>query len=620
MPLLINTLVKSWRFWLITVATILLAYGVSETQRGYNNFTITLPNGRVEQVQMPIQRFDTPKANYWIRGDIEMGKLSSQSIHIIPDDRVLKLLLNGEEQSLEAIDRRALQDYRNGFVYDFDGALKPGVNKFELLLWQGDEKLMGLSLGQETIPTYGIPAALLLFFAIWCVLGHFKIAPSIKYLILAALLIRLMYWTVTPHNIRPHDLDDHYGYITYMAEHWAPPSVEAAMGGAFFHPPLYYYLAGATHKVADWVSPNNLLLSYQFLQFLSLLLSMMFVFYGLRIIDKVIGLWRQKESQPNSFWTSHNSLNWLVGALFAFWPVSIIHSVRIGNDPLLYALFTWALYHLVVWFSEERESSLGKRSLIKASVLAGLTILAKANGVLLVAVAGLLFIYKMVSERDFFSYLKLSRWPLLAVGLALAITFAPGVILKLEGKRETLYVDNINNVNSGLIVEATPKNFLWFDVKTFVTEPFTSPWDDRLGRQFFWNYLGKTGLFGEFNHSQKLTRYMAEVISFLSVIMLIYTLFGMYKCRQRDLVVLLPIILAWAFQIAGVTYMRATFPVNIDFRYVVPTLVSFTLFMAMAMLQFDRLKYSKLVWLGAIISLLFTFCSCIYILGMLSDS
>ncbi len=467
---------------------------------------------------------------------------------------------------------------------------------------------------------FGLPALLLLFFLIWCLLGFFKIKPSIKYLILAALLIRLMYWSVTPHNIRSHDLEDHYDYVTYMAEHWAPPSVDAAMGGAFFHPPLYYYLAGATHKIADWISPNNLLFSYQLVQLLSLLLSMIFVFYGLRIIDKVIGLWRQQDPQNHSFWTSHSSLNWLIGALFAFWPVSIVHSVRIGNDPLLYALFTWSLYHLVIWFSGSRDSALGKRSLIKASVLAGLTILAKANGVILIAVAGLLFIYKMVNERDFFGYLKLSRWPLFAVGLALAITFAPGVILKLEGKRETLYVDNLNNVNSRLIVGATPKNFLWFNVKTFVTEPFTSPWHDRLGRQFFWNYLGKTGLFGEFNHSQKLTRYMAEIISFLSVIMLIYTLFGMYKCRQRDLIILLPIILAWAFQVAGVTYMRATFPVNIDFRYIVPTLVSYTLFVAVAMVQFDRLRYTKLVWLGAILSLMFTFCSCLYIIGMLSES
>lgn len=617
MKSVLNSLFKSGCFWFIAITVLLLAYGFSETQRGYKNFTITLPSGQIESAQLPIQRFRTPAGNYWIRGDIEMGRFSSQSIHIIPDDKVLKVLLNGEEQSLAGIESHALRDYRNGFVYDFKGALKPGVNKFELLLWQGDPNLMGLSLGQETLLSYGVPASLLLIFALWCVLGYFKVKPSIKYLLLAALFIRLLYWSVTPHDIRGHDLEDHYGYVTYMAEHWAPPSVEAAMGGAFFHPPLYYYLAGATYKIADWVSPNNLLLSYQLVQLLSLILSMIFVYFGLKIIDMVVGLWRSGEGRECSFWASHSSLNWLIGALFVFWPVSIIHSVRIGNDPLLYALFTWSLYHLVVWFSEHRDSLVGKRSLIKASVLAGLTILAKANGVLLVAVAGLLFINKMVAEREIFSYLKLSRWPMLAVGLALAITFAPGVILKLEGKRETLYVDNINNVNSGLVVGATPKNFLWFDVKTFVTEPFTSPWDDRLGRQFFWNYLGKTGLFGEFSYGPKLTHYMAEVISFLSVIMLIYTLFGMYKCRQRDLVILLPVILAWALQIAGVTYMRATFPVNIDFRYVVPTLVSFTLFVAMAMLQFDRLRHTKLVWLGAILSVLFTVCSSLFVLGLL---
>jgi hypothetical protein len=38
------------------------------------------------------------------------------------------------------------------------------------------------------------------------------------------------------------------------------------------------------------------------------------------------------------------------------------------------------------------------------------------------------------------------------------------------------------------------ENYLWFDLRTFVTAAFTSAWDDDKGRQYFWNYLLKTSL------------------------------------------------------------------------------------------------------------------------------
>src|SRR5690606_25210479 len=140
----------------------------------------------------------------------------------------------------------------------------------------------------------------------------------------------------------------------------------------------------------------------------------------------------------------------------------------------------------------------------------------------------------------------------LVMFIAVVITVGPGLNLKLEGKRDKLYIDNIDGLSHANIVGNTASNYFWFDAKFFITEPFTDPYDDRLCRQFFWNYLGKTGLFGEFKYPALLSINTAVACSVLAVMMFIYTWARIYSMAKQDFTLMPPVLLSGYFLWLGV--------------------------------------------------------------------
>jgi len=179
-----------------------------------------------------------------------------------------------------------------------------------------------------------------------------------------------------------------------------------------------------------------------------------------------------------------------------------------------------------------------------------------------------------------------------------------------------LYVDNIEKLSQANIVGNRAGNYLWFDAKTFVVEPFTDPYDDRFGRQFFWNYLGKTGLYGEFNYRPVLSRNAASCGSFLVICLFVYSLAGLSFMKKKEFEFTLVPLLSGVFLLGGVTYMRMTFPANIDFRYVLPILISTSLLSGVALAVFQRMQLRKLVWIGWFFNCAFVVSSVVFFLGL----
>jgi hypothetical protein len=80
---------------------------------------------------------------------------------------------------------------------------------------------------------------------------------------------------------------------------------------------------------------------------------------------------------------------------------------------------------------------------------------------------------------------------LMCIGsLALDLHEALGEVI--AGKQDYLFVGNEHRTNPALTLINRPIYFVGFDFPTFLTRPFTSPWEDAKGRQWFWNYLLKT--------------------------------------------------------------------------------------------------------------------------------
>lgn len=597
-------------------------YSIHSIQPTFSDFTLISPSGKIEPTEFPFFKESTESGHYRTYGKITLTPLSGKVYRITPDDEILSLSINNTPIDLSTVPPHLRRDYNMGFTYDLTPYLRVGENAVEIIYSDGGGK-MGIimsAVGSKAFTnTLYVLILLIAVLVAHQLLALAKVKTSIKILFMGALLIRLFYFAVTPPEVREHDLGDHFGYTEYLSEHWLPPSVDHAVGGAFFHPPLYYYTGALVYKITRFIEPHNKFSAYRVQQLLSFVYSMGFVFFGLLILDKLLALYHPPTQGENAFSgiqpvhpsTKQHHLFWIIGALFAFWPVSIIHSARIGNDPLLYFLYSASLYFIMQWYFHDK-----KRDLMLATFIGAAAIVTKANGEILVAVLAIIGLYKMIKTRRWKDYFKLAIIPGFVLFTAVAITVAPGLILKLQGKRDKLYIDNIDGLSHANLVGNTAANYFWFDAKVFITEPFTDPYDDRMGRQFFWNYLGKTGLFGEFKYSTLTHINTAIFSSFLAVLMLLYTIAGIYHMRKQDFKNLAAILLSGFFLWAGVTYMRMTFPANIDFRYIVPILITFCALYAVSIIQFERLGAARMALIGKVMSVLFSLSGIMFILAL----
>jgi hypothetical protein len=604
---------------LLLIMLFSITYFLVSNRLRFENLILVTPSG-VQEVLKSTDFMESKEAGiYTLKGSFTKNSFFRGVVRIIPDDQIEKMIINNQLVNLMSIPEERRKDYFKGFEMDLSEYLQEGVNQFEIKYYDRGG-LMGIviqpmfSSGQELI--FSVILSLVVLIASYLCLGFFStsfhLSKTIKILFLLAVSVRLVYLFSTPPDVRDHDLGDHFDYVEYMSEHWFPPSIERATGGAYFHPPLYYYTGAVVYKIAGVYLGGSRYAIASVLQFLSFLYSLGFVYFGLLTLKEVVFRFFDADDDTRKIDNTFlNKIFFVTGLMLVLWPSSVIHSVRIGNDPLLYFLYAVSLFKIVQWQFYDK-----KRDLLIASLFGALAILAKANGEVLIAVIFFVGLYKLWKSKDWNRYVRMSILPATLLIIALGITVAPGLILKLQGKRDNLYIDDISGLSQANIVGNTASNYFWFDAKIFITEPFTSPYDDRYGRQYFWNYLAKTGLFGEFSYPKLININFAVISSFLFVCMAIYILGGIYLMTRDDIRKQAVLILSAFFLVAGVTYMRITFPANIDFRYIVPVIITFCCLFAVSLVCFSRMGAKKMVVIGKFISISFSICSAVFILGL----
>ncbi len=362
---------------------------------------------------------------------------------------------------------------------------------------------------------------------------------------ISGLVLRLLYLIHTPFDTRSYDALSHLEYIQYISHHWQIPA--AQQGWEFYQPPLYYLIAALVNHCSQLFHLSAPLL----LQFLSLFFFMLMLGYAYLIIKQII---RSK------------SLRWLVFALVVFWPSGIIHSVRIGNDPLQYLTMAVSLYFFVLWWKHRQIIYLDY-----GFIWANLSTLVKLNGAIMLFACSIGYLIHLrrfsLSRKTIVINLLVS---IVMISLTLIIVFRNNLFTK----QSALIVGNIGNLNSALRVGNHPGNYLGFDLKTFITQPYTSPWNNDGGRQYFSNYLLKTSLFGEFEFNQPLLNNIARLISGLLLLMLGFSLMSMIFNLKRSRP-------AWVhyfvflLMLASALTARILYPFSStnDFRYLFPIII-----------------------------------------------
>lgn len=583
-----------------------------KTPVAFKDFQLIHPNGHIESVHFPLI-VKSPEASgiYQLEGTLHKSFFSPNHYKIIADDALLELHINGKNISLENIPMSLRGNYQKGFHIDLSSSLQAGKNKISFT-FQDHGGMMGVQMKATAQDT----RLMLLFFA-WALfflsllwIFRKKLNLPVPYLIIfiLAILIRIVYLSSTDFNTRGHDTYEHLEYTEHFVKNWALPELNLAIDGAYFHPPFYYFSSAVVYTIASWLNHNNTSFIYFSLQIFSLLASIGFVFFG---IQTILLLFESYPSKKRTF--LEDFLTWLSCFLFAFWPSAIIHSPRIGNDPLLYFFFAAALYFITRWFIKG-----GPKFFVYSSVCISLAILTKMNGAILIGVLLPILAIKWITGASTLSKsnIKTGFLSLILMFGALGFAMYPSLRLSLSGERDHLYVDNIENVSSGLRVGNHLENFLWLDIKTFVTKPYTSPWEDEFGRQYFLNYQGKTGLVGEWQYSSTIAYNAAIAMSFIALYMLAIALFGLFKISLKNLYRGLPVILTALFLWASVCYMRYTFPVNIDFRYILPIIIPFCVAFHYGLLELASKKSKRQLAISIVLSIAFITSSTIFMFNV----
>ncbi|HVW67288.1 MAG TPA: glycosyltransferase family 39 protein [Candidatus Peribacteraceae bacterium] len=381
-----------------------------------------------------------------------------------------------------------------------------------------------------------------------------SLAAWIWALVIIGILLRVFYTAITPYGTRAHDVGSHIDYIQYVADHWSLPDPHAE--SEFYHPPLYYFLSAVLLHVETALGLNHdqALVGIQWFACLLSVITLLIVFWTGRL------LFPDKKDEPSLL---------LYTAFVAVLPSFIFFAARINND-VLYQVFAFLSVALAIAFWLKGKTMYWYLT----SVALGLGLLSKGNVLLLVPLSWLLLmLHKKYSWTDKMMHLAASA--LILVALA-GWFYVPRYIQ--EHQSRVALVGNVNILTN--FVENTPAAYLTFNPVGMVMHPYNDPFDDAARRQYFWEYLARSALYGEFNFGVNdllLARMM--VASFLLILLLgAYSIWTDRKLWYRNL----PVWSLLIFLLIGHAIFRYVFPYSSsqDFRYSILLIIPIAYYMA----------------------------------------
>jgi hypothetical protein len=512
-----------------------------------------------------------------VKMNVHKGFFDGYSLKVNPDDCVDDFFINDTRISLDSIKGHC--DWNAGFslASEWIDMVSPGaeVTTLRFVMHNGGGP-GGISVVLNADGSAG--TVLSVFFLIilgillLLVLQRFHWNKGLALLFILGVLIRIIYLQETFFDSRGHDVGGHVSYVQIIAEKHKIPGANECW--TCYHPPIYYLAVAPTWNLAKTldVSPQR------FLQWDSFIFSLVALALGLLCMNMFL---------------SGGSL-YVASLLWVLWPGAVLASSRIGNDILFY------LTHILCfWLCLKYLLSHQGRYLLLASLACWAAFWTKSTGLVTIGIWGLTFLLGYFPRARILP--AKSEMVALILFLGLAVTI---VSVHLTGS----VVGNAGGLNKAIEVGNKPSNYLFFDVRSFLTEPYTSPWEDAMGRQYFWNYLAKTSLFGEFKLlTATAGLWLASIISFCFLILMGFAGVGLWKMKFSK-VGLLFVGQGLLFVCAMLSLrMQYPFACSNDFRYIVPVLLSFTPLVGLGI--FAENASSRRIFAGVLTAIIFAFSS-----------
>ncbi|SFA41212.1 hypothetical protein SAMN04488511_102271 [Pedobacter suwonensis] len=404
---------------------------------------------------------------------------------------------------------------------------------------------------------------------------NFLFGKTTAGMFLIAFLICLKYLYKLFYDQFSYDVDGHVEYIQYLIERGRAPLPSG--GWVFYHPSFYYRSAAFYFNALDIHDRFNYEEFLKIIQSLSLCIFMVYCFFSVKTIDLIF----RNQLKNNTELKSKINLCYLATVgIFLYWSSNPMFSVRIGNDILFDLLFSMSFYFLVKWWFNPKA-----RYFTLTLFLAALDVWTKSNGLILFGVIGTCLFGKIILEERLKYYLSTVTLFMLCMTITVFLSFHHKIERLNTDPNARILVDNANAIGSEMHVESSFSNFLTFNPIEFIDIPFTNTLDDSKGRQNFWFFLFKTSLFSEFPYKYPALTLLAKIISFLFLMLLIYSLWGLAAALKR-LRYYLPVLIAIGAMIGSMILFRIYYPFSCsnDFRYIYPAVLPFACLVGTAML------------------------------------
>ncbi len=397
-------------------------------------------------------------------------------------------------------------------------------------------------------------------------------------LILAAgFVLRLNYclYTVVSATIRhrQHDIFDfgsgtgHSGYIEFFYENgFKLPDFNPTSKAQFYHPPLHHFLAALWMRILTTfgASYDRAIGS---IQFLTLFYSCCVMLISERILDLLNIIKKPKA---------------IALAIIAFHPSSILIAGSINNDGLAFLFMMLAFYAAIRWYKDPTTKNI---LLIALSIGAGMS--TKLSVVLVAPPIALLFLIKLIKEKKKMAENIRQYCIFGCVCLPLGLWYSIRNFIKFEVPFN--YVMKLSETSDQYVGFHTAYERL-FDMSY---HPFENTFLNRVhtGAEYFeynpFVSLIKTSLFGEYKYENvpggvcRLLLIVNILLIALSIVAMVYCCITKSKCLDRDMkiyIVSYHLLLFINFIVFSFQYPHNC---SMDFRYILPTMITGALFVGL---------------------------------------
>lgn len=536
--------------------------------------------GETSSLPLLLKVSGTGTLSVWFNLDITESQGTIFTLQI--DDCARKLWINGRKVTRPPCNNNRAVDR------DLKPYLIAGSNSVRVLIQDVRKGEIGLDLSLSThAPAIRWPAFAAMIVILLYAVSLFHATLGRKNPLLTALfagggLLRLLYVTVTPFNVRGHDVSSHIDYIRFIATHFQLPPTT---GGFEFHQaPLYYLLMSPLLAIPKKLGISFTLgLSWIQCASLSLSIGTLFVAYWIGTL-----LFRRKKERLSLI---------LFSLLTATFPALVLFAPRINNDVLFQFIAFLFLGLLLRWWTSGTE-----RSALLVSAVIGIGILTKSTAYLFLPI----FLISVLFRPGTSTRQKL-RWVALSVAIP---AFLAGWFLLHHYLRGDLagFVRFGGVLHGRLKIPTSWQSFLVIN-PFYPTSPFANAWSDDGGRQYFWIYFFKTALLGEFSYPGILLP-LSRLLLSLGIGMVALLILSIFRTlRLRDPLAV-PMFLAFVFTLAGAFAYRILRPAssNQDFRFSILLVPVFAYFIARALPSFSPiLRDAAVFWSSLFVFMSATF-------------